>query len=91
MKYPILADPDQKAAKAMGVLSSAGFSKRWTFYVGKDGKLLAIEKKVDVRGAGKQVVEKLAELGIPKKKDAAKEDAAKEDAAKEDAAEKTTP
>ena len=91
MKYPILADPDQKAAKAMGVLSSAGFSKRWTFYVGKDGKLLAIEKKVDVRGAGKQVVEKLAELGIPKKKDAAKKDAAEKTTPEKTTPEKTTP
>ena len=91
MKYPILADPDQKAAKAMGVLSSAGFSKRWTFYVGKDGKLLAIEKKVDVRGTGKQVVEKLAELGIPKKKDAAKKDAAEKTTPEKTTPEKTTP
>ena len=36
-------------------------------------------------------VEKLAELGIPKMKDAAKKDAGKKDAAKKDAAKETTP
>ncbi len=44
-----------------------GFAKRWIFYVGKDGNLLAIDKKVDVRQTGDQIAAKLAELKIAKR------------------------
>jgi len=65
--YPILADPDKKGAEAMGVPTHLGYPNRWTLYAGKDGKLLAIEKKVDPRAHGEQVTKKLAELGIARK------------------------
>ena len=66
--YPILADPDKKAAEAYGVLMPVGgFAKRWTFYIGKDGKVLAIDKDVKVDTAGADVAAKLAELGVPRK------------------------
>ena len=67
--YPILADPDKKAAEAYGVLMPVvGVAKRWTFYIGKDGKILAIDKDVKVDTAGADVAAKLAELGVPRKK-----------------------
>jgi thioredoxin-dependent peroxiredoxin len=66
--YPILADPDKKAAEAYGVLMPVvGVAKRWTFYIGKDGKVLAIDKDVNVDTAGADVAAKLAELGVPRK------------------------
>jgi peroxiredoxin Q/BCP len=66
--YPILADPDKKVAEAYGVLMPVvGFAKRWTFYIGKDGKILAIDKDVKVDTAGADVAAKLGELGVPKK------------------------
>ena len=66
--YPILADPDKKAADAYGVLMPVvGMAKRWTFYIGKDGKILAIDKDVKVDTAGADVAAKLAELGVPRK------------------------
>jgi thioredoxin-dependent peroxiredoxin len=45
-----------------------GLAKRWTFYIGKDGKVLFIDK--DVRGdtAGADIAAKLAELGVARKK-----------------------
>ncbi len=67
--YPILADPDKKAAEPYGVLMPVvGMAKRWTFYIGKDGKILAIDKDVKVDTAGADVAAKLGELGVPKKK-----------------------
>ena len=67
--YPILADPDKKAAEAYGVVMPVvGLAKRWTFYIGKDGKILAIDKDVKVDTAGADVAAKLAELGVPKRK-----------------------
>jgi peroxiredoxin Q/BCP len=45
-----------------------GFAKRWTFYIGKDGKILLIDKDVKVDTSGADVAAKLAELGVAKRK-----------------------
>ena len=67
--YPILSDADKKAAAAYGVLiPNRGMTNRWTFYIGPDGKILDIVKKVSVRTAGADTVAKLEELKVPKKK-----------------------
>lgn len=48
-KYPILSDPDRKVALAYGVVDDPkGFARRWTFVIGKDGRILHIDKKVNV-------------------------------------------
>jgi thioredoxin-dependent peroxiredoxin len=65
--YPILSDPDKKTATAYGVLGAAGFASRWTFYIGPDGRILEIDKKVSARTAGEDVGRKLADLGIRRK------------------------
>ena len=41
-----------------------GLAKRWTFYIGKDGKVLFIDKEVKVDTAGADIAAKLAELGV---------------------------
>ena len=67
--YPILADPDKKVAEAYGVLIPVvGLASRWTFYIGPDGKILDIEKKVKAQTAGADLAEKLEALKIPKAK-----------------------
>jgi peroxiredoxin Q/BCP len=67
--YPMLGDPDKTAADPYGVLMPAvGLAKRWTFYIGKDGKVLFVDKAVKVDTAGADIAAKLAELGIPRKK-----------------------
>lgn len=68
LDYPILSDPTRKAAKAYGVVQGPQkFAKRWTFVVGKDGKILALDKKVKAKSHGARVAELLAELEIAKK------------------------
>ncbi|GIW79081.1 MAG: hypothetical protein KatS3mg105_0888 [Gemmatales bacterium] len=64
LDYPILSDPTKEVAKAYGVLSPRGFSSRWTFYIGKDGKILFIDKNVKAGSHGADVAAKLKELGI---------------------------
>jgi len=65
--YPMLADPDAAAAKAYGVVSPERQApQRWTFYIGKDGKILFIDKSVKPASAGADVAKRLAELGAPK-------------------------
>ena len=67
--YPILADPDKKVADAYGVLiPGAGYASRWTFYIGPDGKILAIDKKVKPHTAGPDLAATLEALGIAKAK-----------------------
>lgn len=72
LDYPILSDPDKKVAKAYGILNDRGFSSRVTFIVGKDGKILHIEKKVKTDEHAEQISDELAKLKVekaPKKKD----------------------
>lgn len=68
LDYPILSDPERKVAEAFGVVDSAQKNpRRWTFYIGPDGKILHIEKMVKTDSHGEDVAAKLAELGIAKK------------------------
>lgn len=62
LDYPILSDPEKKVAAAYGVLAPSGFASRWTFYIGNDGRILDIDKKVSAASHGKDVVAKLTSL-----------------------------
>jgi len=67
--YPILSDPKKDVARAYGVLGVGGLvARRVTVYIGKDGKILAIDEDVHTRTAGADVAAELAKLGIPKRK-----------------------
>ena len=64
--FPILGDPTKETAKAYGVLAANGaFAQRWTFYIDKDGRILAIDKTVKAATAAEDMVARLAELKIP--------------------------
>ncbi len=65
LDYPILSDPTGATAKAYGVYQEqAKLASRWTFYIGKDGKILFIDKEVKPGSHGAEVAAKLKELGI---------------------------
>jgi len=67
--YPILSDPDSSVAKKYGVLNDRGnAAQRWTFYIGADGKIMAIDKMVKTETHGADVASKLGELGVARKK-----------------------
>jgi len=80
--FPLLSDPDKKVANAYGVIPpdrppDRQFASRWTFYIGPDGKILAIDKGATGRGinpatAGQDLITKLNELGVKKKAPAKK-------------------
>ena len=66
--YPLLSDPTREVAKAYGVVQDdKAYAARWTFYVGTDGKILYIDKAVSHANAGKEITQKLAELGIQRR------------------------
>lgn len=65
--FPILgASPE--VARAYGVIDNQQkWPRRWTFYIGKDGKILAIDKNVRPATHPADVARKLEELGVAKK------------------------
>jgi peroxiredoxin Q/BCP len=63
LDYPILSDPAKRVARAYGVLGASGFPSRWTFFIGKDGRILDIDKNVHPGSHGTDVAGRLAELG----------------------------
>jgi peroxiredoxin Q/BCP len=68
LDFPILSDPEKTVARAYGVVTEQRpFPLRYTFYIGTDGKLLYIDKKVNARSHGADVLNKLKELGVAKK------------------------
>jgi peroxiredoxin Q/BCP len=67
--YPLLSDPSKQVATAYGVVDEdQPFASRWTFYIGLDGRILYIDKKVSPAAHGKNVAAKLAELGVAKRR-----------------------
>ncbi len=66
--FPILADPTKDTATKYGVLSARGFANRWTFYIGPDGKILEIDRKVTPATAGEDTVARLKALNVSLKK-----------------------
>ena len=69
--FPILSDPEKTVANAYGVLGGTGLARRWTFYIGGDGKILLIDKAVRTGTAGDDLAAKLnefADKGLIKRK-----------------------
>ena len=69
--FPILSDVDKSAGASYGVLGTTGTARRWTFYIGADGKILFIDKAVRTATAGDDLAAKLGELadkGLVKRK-----------------------
>ena len=65
LDYPVLSDPGKQVARAYGVVSGdKAYASRWTFYIGRDGKILYIDKQVSPVSHGRDVVERLKVLGI---------------------------
>jgi peroxiredoxin Q/BCP len=62
--FPLLSDPDKQAARVYGVLSPLGYAKRQTFYVGLDGRILAIDREVRPETSAEDMAAKLGELAI---------------------------
>jgi thioredoxin-dependent peroxiredoxin len=62
--YPILSDPTKETARAYGVLAASGFAQRWTVFIGRDGRVLAIDRRVSAATHGTDVAEQLSALGV---------------------------
>ena len=66
--YPILSDHGGEVAREYGVTGAIQrWASRWTFYIGKDGKILFIDKDVHPATHADDVAAKLEELGVAKR------------------------
>ena len=62
LPFPILSDPEKRAAGAYGVLKLKLFPRRWTFVIDRDGTVAGIEKRVGPKTAGVDLVALLEKL-----------------------------
>ncbi len=68
LDYPILSDPSKKTAEAYGVVHEGRpFAERWTFYIGPDGVVQAVDQKVNTKEHAKDIAKQLEAIGVPKK------------------------
>jgi peroxiredoxin Q/BCP len=71
--FPMLANPDRKVAYAYGVIppdapENRRFARRHTFYIDPQGKIAFIDRAVKPQSSGADIVAKLTELNVPKRK-----------------------
>ncbi|HUR36164.1 MAG TPA: peroxiredoxin [Vicinamibacterales bacterium] len=67
IEFPILSDPDKSVARAYGVLGPLGLPRRWTVYVGTDGRILAIDRDVRMGNHGADIIGALARFGVSRR------------------------
>jgi peroxiredoxin Q/BCP len=62
--FPILSDTKKDVARTYGVLGLVGVANRWTYYIDKDGTLLAIDKSIKPATSAEDIAVKLQALGV---------------------------
>lgn len=68
LDYPILSDPGRGVARAYGVVDGdKRWPRRWTFTIGKDGRILHVDRDVHVMSAGGTLAKRFSELGIARR------------------------
>lgn len=65
--FPLLSDPAKETARAYGVLNPAGYANRHTYYIGKDGRILAIDRSVRPETSAEDMAARLGELGVARR------------------------
>lgn len=63
--FPLLSDPSKEVAKAYDVLAFYGVPKRHTIYIGKNGKILYIDRDIQAATSAEDMAARLKDLGIP--------------------------
>lgn len=64
--FPLLADPAKVTAISYGVLNPLlGVANRWTFYIGRDGSILSIDKEIHPATSAQDIAATLHRLGVP--------------------------
>lgn len=62
--FPLLSDPSKQTARAYDVLSDRGYAMRHTYYIGLDGKVIAVDKQVKPETSAEDMAAMLGKLGV---------------------------
>ncbi|WP_232325058.1 peroxiredoxin [Microbulbifer agarilyticus] len=66
--FPLLSDPTGEVAEAYDVkMPVLNMAKRVTFYIGKDGNVLKIDRDIQPATSAQDMAQTLGELGVDKK------------------------
>jgi len=66
--FPLLSDPEGKVAKAYDVLMPVmNIARRITIYIGKDGRILKIDKDIHPATSAEDIARTLDELGVARR------------------------
>jgi thioredoxin-dependent peroxiredoxin len=65
--FPLLSDPTKAVARAYGVLGDAGLARRHTYYIGADGRILAIDRNVRPATSAEDMAATLGEIGVARR------------------------
>lgn len=65
--FPLLSDPSKEVAKAYDVLAIYGYPKRHTIYIGKEGKILMVDRSINPQTSAEDMAANLGRLGIAKR------------------------
>ncbi|WP_288132108.1 peroxiredoxin [Microbulbifer sp.] len=66
--FPLLSDPTGEVAEAYDVkMPVLNMAKRVTFYIGKDGKILKIDRDIKPASSAQDMAATLGELGVARK------------------------
>ncbi len=61
LNFPLLVDKDSIICKEYGVPIDINWPRRWTFLIGKDGKIIKAYHKVDPRTHSEELLKDIAE------------------------------
>ena len=62
---PILSDVNGETARAYGVFDEElGLASRWTFFIGRDGRILFVDREISPTSHGEDLLAKVQELGM---------------------------
>ena len=64
--FPVLADAERTVAKAYGALSERGYANRWTYFIDPQGLVARVDRQVNPRTAGADLVAHLDALDVPR-------------------------
>jgi peroxiredoxin Q/BCP len=62
--FPLLSDPSKQTARAYDVLSDRGTAMRHTYYIGVNGRVLAVDKQVKPATSAQDMAAMLGQLGV---------------------------
>lgn len=62
---PVLSDQDGEVARAYGVFDEElGLASRWTFFIGRNGRILFVDREVSPTSHGGDLLARVQELGM---------------------------